>query len=61
MENVTNTCVCAFFFVPLHAIFVNRFYNHTHGKRDTNRHRNNRGVRSTALRAYHTAKKWQVQ
>ena len=25
MENVTNTCVCAFFFVPLHAIFVNRF------------------------------------
>ena len=25
MENVAKTCVCAFFFVPLHAIFVNRF------------------------------------
>ena len=25
MENVTNTCVCAFFFVPLHTIFANRF------------------------------------
>jgi hypothetical protein len=25
MENVAKTCVCAFFFVPLHAIFANRF------------------------------------
>ena len=61
MENVTNTCVCAFFFCTFARYFCKPIYNHTHGKRDTNRHRNNRGVRSTALRAYHTAKKWQVQ
>jgi hypothetical protein len=49
------------FFCTFARYFCKPICNHTHGKRDTNRHRNNRGVRSAALRAYHTAKEWQVQ
>ena len=60
MENVAKTCVCAFFFVPLHAKCAKRIST-THGKTDTHSHHHHRSVCSTAVHTYHNTEKWEVQ
>ena len=54
------TCISQKKAVPLHAKCAKRIST-THGKTDTHSHHHHRCMRGTAVRADHTAKKWEVQ